>query len=94
MITPLTVRDADTQIYCHLRQKAGTLTEDDYRNLSSSHAKRCAKQLLRHKTLAEALDPLLVGGLQYGFLLKVMHKVIQIKCPNVSNSFYLSTRFV
>jgi hypothetical protein len=56
--------------------------------LSSDHTRRVIRGLLKNKTLAEALDPLLeVAALREGMIISTIHKLISYKADEV---YYLA----
>jgi hypothetical protein len=75
------LRLRDTDLYCQFR--ACHLANDKLNmeralsSISTEHARRCAKSIVRTGAYADALDPLLaIEGLRAGFWLKMMHRII------------------
>ena len=53
-------------------------------SLSSDHARRCVRGLLKNTLLKEALDPLLdIPGMRSGLLISTIHKLLTAKADEV-----------
>jgi hypothetical protein len=82
------IRRRDAGIFCnilsHQSESNLNLQRQYLKELSSNHARTCAKRILKKEALVQALLPLLrVKCLWPKFLLKVMHKVVAMKCDDV-----------
>ena len=84
------VRLRDANLYCEFRDRSkvgdqeGAATIRD--QLSSKHAGKCTALLnkSKHALLAQHLDKVLaIKAMRSSFLLKVMHKVLAVRCPEV-----------
>ena len=87
------VRLRDANLYCEIRDRLKTHDQDGVttaRNkLSSNHARRCTALLndSKHSLLSQHLDDILgIIAMRSSFLLKVMHKVLAVRCPEVSQT--------
>lgn len=82
------IRRQDVSIFCNILSHQGESNLDQQRQylqeLSSNHARICVKRILKKEALVQALLPLLrIKCLWPKFLLKVMHKVVAMKCDDV-----------
>lgn len=88
------IRRRDVDVFCNVLSHEGTNSLGRQRQylkeLSSDHARSCAKRILKKEALVQALLPLLrIKCLWPKFLLKVMHKVVSMKCLDVRIRQYL-----
>lgn len=75
------------EVYRKIRQYQGVdeVLVQKWKSHLSKHGQRCLHQLTRHTKLAAAFDALLViPGLWGGFILTTLHKIIAMKCDEVS----------
>lgn len=79
----------DINIYLNIRDQdlnGNIQKKKEYiATLSSPHAQRCVRQLLRHESFAKAFDFFLeIPGLRDAMRFSTLHKMISMKCDEVS----------
>lgn len=74
------------EVYRKILQNQGDeVLVQKWKSHLSKHGQRCFDQLTRHTKLAAAFNALLViPGLWGGFILTTLHKVMAMKCDEVS----------
>lgn len=82
------IRRRDVSVFCNILSHQGesnlNIQRQYLKELSSNHARTCVKRILKKESLVQALLPLLrIKCLWPKFLLKVMHKVVAMKCDDV-----------
>ncbi|KAK3933677.1 hypothetical protein QBC46DRAFT_222825, partial [Diplogelasinospora grovesii] len=77
----------DVDLYCEIRHyhsNRDVQWKQLMPRLSSDHARRCVRELLRHEAIATALDNVLrAPGLRDGWTLSTVHKIVNMRCDNL-----------